>query len=197
MGLTNRIQRNVKQDLPVPPSLAAPSKDGQYIIPAGHLVLASPLVAQMDPRVWRDYDQWLPSRWTDASASNTAVSAAFKDEDESAKVDYGFGLVSKGTDSPYQPFGAGRHRCIGEQFAYVQLGAIIGTVVRHMELRIAAVPPQNYHVSARFHFHFYMGVRNTVVLTLVRAFLADDDRATQGPMQYFVQASCCIGICGM
>lgn len=145
----NHPQRKVKQDLFVPPSLAAPSKDSQYIIPAGHLVLASPLVAQMDPRVWRDHDQWLPSRWADASASNSAVSAALKDEDESAKVDYGFGLVSKGTDSPYQPFGAGRHRCIGEQFAYVQLSAIIGTVVRHMEMRIAAVPPQNYHVSAR------------------------------------------------
>jgi sterol 14-demethylase len=154
----NRPQRKVKQDLPVPPSLAAPSKDSQYIIPAGHLVLASPLVAQMDPRVWKDHDQWLPSRWTDVSASNSAVTAAFKDEDESAKVDYGFGLVSKGTDSPYQPFGAGRHRCIGEQFAYVQLSAIIGTIVRHMEMRIAAVPPQNYHVSARIPFLFLLGV---------------------------------------
>ena len=142
-------QRKVKQDLLVPPSLAAPSKDGQYIIPVGYYVLASPLVAQMDPRVWKDHDQWSPSRWTDMSGSNSAVSAAFKDEDESAKVDYGFGLVSKGTDSPYQPFGAGRHRCIGEQFAYVQLSAIISTIVRHLELRIDAVPPQNYHVSAR------------------------------------------------
>ena len=101
----------------------------------------------MDPRVWKDHDQWLPSRWTDVSASNSAVSAAFKGEDESSKVDYGFGLVSKGTDSPYQPFGAGRHRCIGEQFAYVQLSAIISTMVRHLELRIDAVPAQNYHVS--------------------------------------------------
>jgi sterol 14-demethylase len=136
----------------------------------------------MDPRVWKDYDQWLPSRWTDAEASNTAVTAAFKAEDESAKVDYGFGLISKGTDSPYQPFGAGRHRCIGEQFAYVQLSAIIATIIRHMELRIAAVPPENYHVSPRVLL-LYGGMENTVVLTVVLFLvLADDDRVAKGSM---------------
>jgi cytochrome P450 len=124
----------------------------------------------MDPGVWKDHDQWLPSRWTDASASNSAVTAAFKDEDESAKVDYGFGLVSKGTDSPYQPFGAGRHRCIGEQFAYVQLSAIIGTIVRHMEMRIAAVPPQNYHVSAKGFNTIWVFMLEITMLTLVCAF---------------------------
>ncbi len=42
------------------------------------------------------------------------ASKAYSDEN-GEKVDYGFGAVSKGTESPYQPFGAGRHRCIGEQ----------------------------------------------------------------------------------
>jgi len=66
--------------------------------------------------------------------------------DESGeKINYGFGAVSKGTDSPYQPFGAGRHRCIGEQFAYLQLGTIIATLVRHLEFRIGKVPDHNYH----------------------------------------------------
>lgn len=51
------------------------------------------------------------------------------DEDEE-KEDYGYGLVSKGAASPYLPFGAGRHRCIGEQFAYVQLQSILGEVIR-------------------------------------------------------------------
>ena len=45
-------------------------------------------------------------------------------------VDYGYGMVSKGAASPYLPFGAGRHRCIGEQFAYVQLGTVLATMVR-------------------------------------------------------------------
>ncbi|RAL63231.1 hypothetical protein DID88_004309 [Monilinia fructigena] len=43
---------------------------------------------------------------------------------------YGYGMISKGASSPYLPFGAGRHRCIGEQFANVQLITIMATVVR-------------------------------------------------------------------
>ena len=52
--------------------------------------------------------------------------------------DYGYGLVSKGAASPYLPFGAGRHRCIGEQFAYVQLQTILATVVRDFKFYNAA-----------------------------------------------------------
>ncbi|KAI0876674.1 14-alpha sterol demethylase Cyp51A [Hypoxylon argillaceum] len=37
----------------------------------------------------------------------------------------------KGTGSPYLPFGAGRHRCIGEKFAYLNLAT---TVVRNLRL---------------------------------------------------------------
>ena len=50
--------------------------------------------------------------------------------------DYGYGLISKGAHSPYLPFGAGRHRCIGEQFAYVQLGTILQTMVRQFKWRL-------------------------------------------------------------
>jgi len=57
-----------------------------------------------------------------------------KDEDDDEKIDYGYGLVSKGASSPYLPFGAGRHRCIGEAFAYLQLGTITATMVRQFKL---------------------------------------------------------------
>ncbi len=43
--------------------------------------------------------------------------------------------MSKGASSPYLPFGAGRHRCIGEAFAYVQLGTILAMWVRIFRLR--------------------------------------------------------------
>ncbi len=36
---------------------------------------------------------------------------------------------------PYLPFGAGRHRCIGEQFANVQLQTIVAMVVREFKFR--------------------------------------------------------------
>ncbi|KAF9048601.1 lanosterol 14-alpha-demethylase [Panaeolus papilionaceus] len=138
------IMRYVRDDVPVPATLAAPSKDGIYVVPKGHYVLASPAVSQVDPTVWKDATKWDPARWND----NEGVAAqAFKmySDENGEKIDYGFGAVSKGTESPYQPFGAGRHRCIGEQFAYLQLGTLIATVIRNLELRIEKVPEHNYH----------------------------------------------------
>ena len=34
----------------------------------------------------------------------------------------------------YLPFGAGRHRCIGEQYAIVQLTIVVSIMVRHFKL---------------------------------------------------------------
>jgi sterol 14alpha-demethylase len=101
----------------------------------------------MDPNVWKDPAEWDPDRWM---GNGYGAGAARKEEISGEKVDYGFGIISKGTSSPYQPFGAGRHRCIGESFAFVQEGSIIATVIRNLELRLPAgkvVPPHNYHVS--------------------------------------------------
>lgn len=112
------IMRYVRDDVSVPPSLAAPSKDGVFVVPKGHYVLASPSVSQMDPRVWKDAQRFDVSRWTDPDGVAAQAFKAYADEN-GEKIDYGFGAVSKGTESPYQPFGAGRHRCIGEQVGYL------------------------------------------------------------------------------
>ncbi|KAK7018542.1 lanosterol 14-alpha-demethylase [Favolaschia claudopus] len=139
------IMRQVREDVPVPATLAAPSKDGIYVVPKDTFVLASPLISQVDARIWKDGAQWQPSRWNDADGVAAQALHAYTDE-AGEKVDYGFGAVSKGTDSPYQPFGAGKHRCIGEQFAYLQIGTIIATVIRRLELRLPnPVPEHNYH----------------------------------------------------
>ncbi len=47
------IIRKVVSDLPVPPTLSAPSKDGTYVVPKGHFVLSSPAVSHVDPRTWK------------------------------------------------------------------------------------------------------------------------------------------------
>lgn len=166
------IMRKVREDVLVPATLAAPSKDDVYVIPKGYFVLACPAVSQVDPRVWKDALNWDPYRWSDPEGVAAQASKAYVDEN-GEKVDYGFGAVSKGTESPYQPFGAGKHRCIGEQvgssyshpmcvesltdvftqFAYLQLGTIIATIIRRLELRIDKVPAHNYHVSFQFHFY--------------------------------------------
>jgi len=140
------IMRYVRADLVVPGTLSAPSKDSQYVVPKGHYVLASPAVSQVDKTLWHKTERWIPSRWTDPEGQAQQAFKQYADEN-GEKIDYGFGAVSKGTESPYQPFGAGRHRCIGEQFAYLQLGVVISTVVRNIEMRIpGGVPPPNYHV---------------------------------------------------
>ena len=173
------IMRMVKDDVIVPASLATPGAGREYVVPRGNFVLASPLVSQMDPDVWREPTLWEPARWSDADGVAAQALKEYSDE-SGEKIDFGFGAVSKGTESPYQPFGAGRHRCIGEQvrtlsmivtglylrgdffffflqFAYLQLSTIIATIIRRVELRVVGnFPKHNYHVGPLSLIH---GVR--------------------------------------
>lgn len=106
--------RYVRDDVPVPATLSAPSKDGTYIVPKGHYVVSSPAISQIDPTVWKNAEKWDPYRWNDSEGVAAQAFKMYLDEN-GEKIDYGFGAVSKGTESPYQPFGSGKHRCIGEQ----------------------------------------------------------------------------------
>lgn len=143
------LMRRVLKDLPVPPTLAstgagsAAGKDTRtLVIPKGHNVLAAPGVSAIDPQLWPDADEFLPARWLEGG-----ILKADKDAAAGADtVDYGWGAVSTGTNSPYLPFGAGRHRCIGEQFAYLQLGTIIATLVRNFDWKLedGKVPEPDY-----------------------------------------------------
>ncbi|WVR07250.1 hypothetical protein IAU60_004291 [Kwoniella sp. DSM 27419] len=137
------IYRKVTSDIPVPPSLSAPSEQSTYVIPKGHFIVAAPGVSQMDPLIWADSKTWNPHRWLEEKGVGQA---AVEQYTKSEQVDYGFGAVSKGTESPYQPFGAGRHRCVGEQFAYTQLSTIVAYIVRHttMKLEVPEFPQPNY-----------------------------------------------------
>ncbi|OAA66736.1 eburicol 14a-demethylase [Niveomyces insectorum RCEF 264] len=122
------IMRAVKQPMPVPGT--------KYVIPTSHVLLAAPGVSASDPAYFPNPDEWDPFRWTKDSPNAPRMvrmdEAADADEE---KIDYGYGLVSKGSASPYLPFGAGRHRCIGEQFANVQLQTIVAQTVRLFKFR--------------------------------------------------------------
>jgi sterol 14-demethylase len=100
----------------------------KYVIPTNHTLLAAPGVSASDPAYFPEPDKWDPHRWE--SDSPLAPKIARNNEEEEEKIDYGYGLVSKGSSSPYLPFGAGRHRCIGEHFANVQLQVITAEIVR-------------------------------------------------------------------
>ncbi|KAH9945357.1 cytochrome P450 [Epithele typhae] len=138
------IMRMAHVDIPVPATLAAPSEDVTYVVPKGDIVLASPLISQLDPTVWEQSETWEPLRWYDEAGFAAQASKQYY---EGEKVDFGFGLVSKGTVSPYLPFGAGRHRCIGEQFAYLQISTIIVAMIRRLELRVDGEFPKSDFAS--------------------------------------------------
>lgn len=104
----------------------------KYIVPRGHYVMVSPGVAMTSEEYFKNASLFEPRRWEDPNAVPAAPSTNGKED----QIDYGFGAVSKGVSSPYLPFGGGRHRCIGEQFAYVQLGAILATFVREFKWAI-------------------------------------------------------------
>ncbi|KAF7361200.1 Lanosterol 14-alpha-demethylase [Mycena sanguinolenta] len=114
------IMRQVREDVPVPPSLAAPaskSGNGVYVVPKDTYVLASPIISQVDPRVWNNASTWEPSRWSDAAGVAAQALHAYTDE-SGEKIDYGFGAI----------------------------GTILATLIRRVELRLPTkVPEHNYH----------------------------------------------------
>jgi sterol 14-demethylase len=112
-GSIHSIMRKVKNPLPIPGTA--------YVIPVDRILLASPVVTALSDQFFPDASSWNPHRWD----------YRVEEEEGTDMVDYGYGSVNKGTRSPYLPFGAGRHRCIGEKFAYLNLGLIISTMVRN------------------------------------------------------------------
>lgn len=100
-------------------------KDTAFTIPTSHYLLACPGASAIDSQFFPNPLDFNPSRWI-----------GDKGEEEGEKFDFGFGIINKGTASPYLPFGAGRHRCIGENFANVQLGTILVTFVREFALSL-------------------------------------------------------------
>ncbi|KAL7628693.1 Lanosterol 14-alpha-demethylase [Parahypoxylon ruwenzoriense] len=119
------IMRAVKSPMPVPGT--------KYVIPPSHTLLAAGGVSATDSEYFPDPDRWEPTRWD--KESPLAPTVIRNEVEEEEKIDYGYGLVSKGGRSPYLPFGAGRHRCIGEQFANVQLQTINAMIVRMFKFR--------------------------------------------------------------
>ncbi|RGP77082.1 cytochrome family 51 sterol 14-demethylase [Fusarium longipes] len=111
------ILRKVKRPMQVPNS--------PYTITTDKVILASPIVTATSEEYFENAKIWNPHRWDHK---------AEEEIDTDDVIDYGYGVVSKGTKSPYLPFGAGRHRCIGEKFAYVNLGVIVATLVRNFRL---------------------------------------------------------------
>lgn len=96
---------------------------GRFLIPQNDIVIASPSVAGMLPDVFAEPSKWDPDRFLPP-----------REEDKVA---------------PYSflGFGAGRHGCMGEGFAYVQVKAIWSTLLKTFDMEAVgdAVPEPNYN----------------------------------------------------
>ncbi|RFU73445.1 cytochrome p450, family 51 sterol 14-demethylase [Trichoderma arundinaceum] len=104
------VMRKVKRPIEVPGT--------PYVITTDKVLLASPLITALSNEFFPNAKKWDPHRW-----GGQEVEGGIRDVS-----------ISKGAKSPYLPFGAGRHRCIGEKFAYLNLSVIVATIVRNFRL---------------------------------------------------------------
>ncbi|XP_077159973.1 lanosterol 14-alpha demethylase [Paroedura picta] len=93
-----------------------------YTIPSGHQVCVSPTVNHRLKDCWVENVNFKPDRYLQINP------------------------VAAGEKFAYIPFGAGRHRCIGENFAYVQIKTIWSTLLHLYEFDLvdAYFPTINY-----------------------------------------------------
>ncbi|XP_020504276.1 lanosterol 14-alpha demethylase [Labrus bergylta] len=106
------LERCLKETLRLRPPIMtmmrmarSPQTAAGYTIPVGHQVCVSPTVNHRLQDTWVERTEFNPDRYLN---DNPAAGEKFA----------------------YVPFGAGRHRCIGENFAYVQIKTIWSTLVR-------------------------------------------------------------------
>ena len=92
---------------------------GGHHISAGKMVAASPAVSNRLPEAFGDGDEFRPTRYLEDPAADAA--------------------------NPWNwiPFGAGRHRCVGAQFAMTQLKAIFSVLLKDWTIE-AAQPLDSY-----------------------------------------------------
>jgi len=89
-----------------------PDRIGDFDIPAGATLLISPHVLHHHPAYWSHPEDFLPERFTQAVATGRYPEAYF-------------------------PFGAGPHRCIGQELALMEASLVVATIA------------QKYHLSLR------------------------------------------------
>jgi cytochrome P450 len=92
------------------------STSRSYKIPTSHVLISAPGVTAQSAEYFPEPDKWEPRRWE-------------------AMTDFLERGEKRGAMSAFLPFGAGRHRCVGEEFAYLQLCTIIAYMVRNFVFR--------------------------------------------------------------
>jgi len=92
-----------------------------YVIPKGDILFVSPTLNHRMPYVFQEPDRYDPERFAEPRA-------------EDKKTQFG-----------YVGFGAGRHECMGQQFAYMQVKTIWTILLRDFEISSkGAIPEPDY-----------------------------------------------------
>ena len=89
-----------------------------WTVPAGKLVGVSPAVSNRMPECFPDPDRYDPTRYEEGRNEDKQLFA-------------------------WIPFGAGRHRCVGNAFAMMQLKAIFSDLLQAYEFELSQ-PPESY-----------------------------------------------------
>lgn len=130
LGEMDVLHRSIKEALRLHPPLilllrythkdfTVKTREGsEYTVPKGHVVATSPAFANRLPYIYRDPDSYDPDRF-----------APGREEDKAA------GAFS------YLSFGGGRHGCLGEPFAYLQIKTIWSHLFRNYELELVSPFP--------------------------------------------------------
>jgi sterol 14-demethylase len=120
-----QLMRKVRKELKVT------TNGKEYIIPAGNQICVSPSANGRNPNEWENATAFDPQRFIDSEG----------------KVTKGEHLEAEGKNlHKWVPFGAGRHRCIGFEFAQIQIRCVWATVLRKFELELpdGKFPAVNY-----------------------------------------------------
>ncbi|KAF3334442.1 cytochrome P450-like protein [Carex littledalei] len=108
------------------------TKEGKvYDIPKGHIVATSPAFANRLPHIYKDPDRPSKSPHSLNRSYDPDRYAPGREEDKAA------GQFS------YISFGGGRHGCLGEPFAYLQIKAIWSHLLRNFEFELISPFPEN------------------------------------------------------
>jgi len=100
------------------------------IIPVGNQVCVSPSLQGVLEDLWdkpREFDY-----------------TRFIREEDGVEVVTDGSQIAKGGKMKWVPFGAGRHRCIGFEFAQIQIRCIWSVILRHYEISMTEIPEIDY-----------------------------------------------------
>jgi len=100
------------------PFMAKDSKGNEFYVPKGHIVATSPTFQGTLELLHKDPGTYDPTRWADPRLEQEQVQYAFIG------------------------FGGGRHRCMGENFAFLQVKAIWSYLLRNFDMELVDPFPE-------------------------------------------------------